>query len=196
MSWVESGGPTVARPTRAGFGSTVIGTMIKMSLGCDAEVDFAPTGLVWRIDCPAAGLIEGSAMSAPEPNGAAVKEQPAQASGRRRVLVVEDEPLIAMDIAHTLAEAGYDVIGPANSVTAALALIARSGCDAAVLDVNLGAETAELVVRELIRRGTPFIATSGYTREQQPELMRTAPLLGKPVKHELLIAEIERCLGR
>ena len=195
LSWIESGGPLVAKPTRLGFGSTVTGSMIKMSLGCDAEVDFAPTGLVWRIDCPVAGLIEGSTPPAPRSNGAALKEQPAQASGRRRVLVVEDEPLIAMDIAHTLAEAGYDVIGPAGSVAEALSLIALSGCDAAVLDVNLGAETAEPVARELIRRGTPYIATSGYTREQQPEIMRLAPLLGKPVKPGLLIAEIERSLG-
>ena len=195
LSWIESGGPLVAKPTRLGFGSTVTGSMIKMSLGCDAEVDFAPTGLVWRIDCPVAGLIAGSTPPAPRSNGAALKEQPAQASGRRRVLVVEDEPLIAMDIAHTLAEAGYDVIGPAGSVAEALSLIARSGCDAAVLDINLGAETAEPVARELIRRGTPYIATSGYTREQQPEIMRLAPLLGKPVKPGLLIAEIERSLG-
>ena len=196
LSWIESGGPLVAKPTRLGFGSTVIGSMIKMSLGCDAKIDFAPTGLIWRIDCLAAGLIEGSALSAPQSNGAAVKQEPAQDSGRHRVLVVEDEPLIAMDIAHTLSEAGYDVIGPASSVAQALALIAQSGCDAAVLDTNLGAETVEPVARELIRRGLPFIASSGYAREQQPEIMRTVPLLSKPLKPDMLIAEIVRCLGK
>ena len=134
--------------------------------------------------------------SAPQSNGAAVKQEPAQDSGRHRVLVVEDEPLIAMDIAHTLSEAGYDVIGPASSVAQALALIAQSGCDAAVLDTNLGAETVEPVARELIRRGLPFIASSGYAREQQPEIMRTVPLLSKPLKPDMLIAEIVRCLGK
>ncbi len=195
MSWTESGGPPVAKPTRHGFGSTVLGRMTKMSLDCEADIDFAPSGLVWRIDCPAAGLIKGSAVSAPKPNGAALTAQPAPTSGRGRVLVVEDEPMIALDTAHALTEAGYDVIGPANSVASALALLAQSGCDAAVLDVNLGAYTAEPIAQELIRRGVPFIVTSGYTREQQPELMRTAPLLGKPVKPALLLAEIERCLG-
>ena len=195
MSWIESGGPPVAKPARRGFGSTVMGRMVKMTFGGDAEIDFAPTGLVWRIDCPAAGLIESSAMLAPKSNGAALKEQPAQASGHRRVLVVEDEPLIAMAIAHTLAEADYDVLGPAKSVAEALALLAQSGCDIALLDTNLGAETADPVARELIRRGMPFIVTSGYTREQQPEIMRKAPLLGKPVIPELLLAEIKRCLG-
>ena len=196
MSWIESGGPPVAKPTRLGFGSTVTDNMIKMSLGGNVKVDFAATGLIWRIDCPAEGFLEGSVPTASQSNSNAAKENPAQATGRRRVLVVEDEPLIAMDIARTLSEAGYDVIGPANSVAQALALIAQSGCNAAVLDTNLGAETAEPVARELIRRGLPFIASSGYAREQQPEIMRTVPLLSKPLKPDVLIAEIVRCLGR
>ena len=58
MSWVESDGPPVIKPSRRGFGSTVINSMTNMSLGCDAEIDFAPTGLVWRIDCPAKRVIQ------------------------------------------------------------------------------------------------------------------------------------------
>ena len=195
MSWIESGGPPVAKPARCGFGSTVIDGMLRMSLGCDAEVDFAPTGLVWRIGCPAAGLIESDVPPSPRSNGAAASEEPAPPSGRR-ILVVEDEPLIAMDFSQTLSEAGYVVIGPANSVAQALALLAQFGCDAAVLDINLGMETSEPVARELIRLGTSFVATSGYSREQKPEFMQTVPLLGKPVNSAMLIAEVERCLGR
>ncbi len=59
MSWVESDGPPVKAPSRHGFGSTVISSMTNMSLSCEAETDFAPTGLVWRIDCPAKKVIEG-----------------------------------------------------------------------------------------------------------------------------------------
>ena len=65
-----------------------------------------------------------------------------------------------------------------------------------MLDVNLGTETSEPVARDLIRLGTPFVATSGYSREQLPEIMQTAPLLGKPVGSEMLIAEVERCLSK
>ena len=195
MSWVERGGPPVAKPARRGFGSMVIDDMLRMSLGCEAEIDFQPTGLVWRINSPAAGLIEGNTHPAPRSYGAEVPGDRPQAS-RRRILVVEDEPIVAMDISQTLSEAGYDVIGPANSVAHALALIAQFGCDAAVLDINLGLETSEPVARELINRGTPFVATSGYAREQQPVLMRTAPLLEKPVRPEMLIAEVDRCLRK
>ena len=53
MSWMECGGPPVAKPTRRGFGSTVIGGMVNMSLDSDAEIDYAPAGFRWRITCPA-----------------------------------------------------------------------------------------------------------------------------------------------
>jgi PAS domain S-box-containing protein len=195
MSWIESGGPPVAKPACRGFGSTVIDGMLKMSLGCDAEVDFAPTGLVWRIGCPAAGLIESDVGPLPRTNGTAPSQKPALISGRR-ILVVEDEPLIAMDFSQTLSEADYVVIGPANSVAQALSLLAQFGCDAAVLDVNLGGETSEPIARELIKLGTPFVTTSGYSREQQPQIMQNAPLLGKPVNSAVLIAEVQRCLGK
>ena len=195
MSWIESGGPPVAKPTRRGFGSNVIDGMLRMSLGCDAEVDFAPTGLVWRIGCPADGLIESDVAPLPRPNGSAPTQKPALVYGRR-ILVVEDEPLIAMDFSQTLSAADYVVIGPANSVAQALALLAQFGCDAAVLDVNLGRETSEPIARELIKLGTPFVTTSGYSREQQPQIMQTVPLLGKPVSSAVLIAEVQRCLGK
>ena len=68
MSWVERGGPPVAKIGRRGFGSTVIDGMLKMGLGCDVAIDFQPTGLVWRISCPAAGLIEGTTLPTPRPS--------------------------------------------------------------------------------------------------------------------------------
>ena len=66
-----------------------------------------------------------------------------------RVLVVEDEAIVAIDIADQLTEAGFLVVGPAPSVAKALKLIEDVGCDVAVLDVNLRDETAEPVAREL-----------------------------------------------
>ncbi len=195
MSWIESGGPTVVPPTRRGFGSTIIDGMLRMSLGCDAHIDFHPTGLVWGLSCAADGLIESAAVPMGRSNGDHAAATASLGTGRR-ILVVEDDPLIAMDFAQTLSDAGYVVVGPANSVSQALALLGQIGCDAAVVDTNLGTETSEPVARELLRRGTPFVATSGYSREQQPLILQSAPLLGKPVGPEMLVAEIARCLDQ
>jgi CheY-like chemotaxis protein len=99
-----------------------------------------------------------------------------------RVLVVEDDALLALDIARQLADAGLEVVGPATSVAKALGLVGRIGCDVAVLDVNLGKETAEPVARELRARGTPFVVLSGYSSEQHPPGFRGAPVLSKPAR--------------
>jgi DNA-binding response OmpR family regulator len=85
-----------------------------------------------------------------------------------RVLVVEDEAIVAIDIADQLTDAGFLVIGPAPSVAKALKLIEDVGCDVAVLDVNLRDETAEPVARELRSRRTPFVFLSAVSRDHLP----------------------------
>ena len=113
-----------------------------------------------------------------------------------RVLVVEDDALIALDISRQLTDAGFQVIGPAISVAKALGLIGDRGCDIAVLDVNLGnKETSEPIAHELRARGTPFIVLSGYAREQHPPGLRGAPVLAKPTSPSELVAMLLSCAG-
>ena len=112
-----------------------------------------------------------------------------------RVLVVEDDALLALDIARQLVDAGLEVVGPATSVTKALGLIGKIGCDVAVLDVNLGKETAEPVARELRLRGTPFVVLSGYSSEQHPPGFHGAPVLSKPARPGVLVATLLSCVG-
>ena len=195
ISWTESGGPLVENPRRRGFGSTVIGAMVEMSLGSRAEIRYEPSGLVWRISCPAGNVIAGDGARPAEWTQGAVAGPAAATSGRRHVLVVEDDGLIAMEIAGALSAAGWEVVGPASTVAQALSLIAERGCDAAVLDNNLGPETAQPVAAELVRSGTPFVTVSGYSRWQLPPVMQGAPLIGKPLDRRLLVAEISRCLN-
>jgi two-component sensor histidine kinase len=58
MSWAENEGPPVVAPTRRGFGSTVINTMAKYSLGGEVAIYYAPSGLMWQLTCPAANALE------------------------------------------------------------------------------------------------------------------------------------------
>ncbi|MES2711200.1 MAG: PAS domain S-box protein [Pseudomonadota bacterium] len=192
LSWTESGGPPVTRPEGRGFGTTVIVQAVRLTFGGQAEMDFAPEGFTWRVDCPAEAVLGREIASArpmePPPAGA-----PATAA---RVLVVEDDPVIAIEIATTLEQAGYAVLGPARSVADGLALLSAQMCDAAVLDTNLGEETAEPIAAALRARGVPFISVSGYSRQQQPAGLRDAPLLVKPLRPGQLMEAIRRCLAR
>lgn len=113
----------------------------------------------------------------------------------KRVLVVEDDALLGLDIADQLTDAGFEVVGPAGSVASAMRLIAERGCDVALLDVNLGKETAEPVAHILRQQGTPFAVLSGYSSQQHPSGFQGAPMLSKPARPDALLAVVRDCLA-
>jgi CheY-like chemotaxis protein len=102
----------------------------------------------------------------------------------RRILVVEDEPLIAMDIAATLSDAGCAVVGPASSVAEAKGLIAAAGIEAALLDANLGGRPVDELAAALTHLHIPFAFLTGYGREGLPAAFRHAPMISKPFMPE------------
>jgi PAS domain S-box-containing protein len=63
MSWTEANGPLVRRPERHGFGGTVVDLMAKLSVGGEVEINYAPSGLMWRLTCPAANAVEPGNVS-------------------------------------------------------------------------------------------------------------------------------------
>jgi DNA-binding response OmpR family regulator len=113
-----------------------------------------------------------------------------------RILLAEDEALLALLLAERLEEAGFRIAGPATSVAAALALIEQEGCDAAVLDVQLGDETAAPIAQALRNRNIPFLTLSGYSESQRPPIFDGAPMMVKPVRMPDLVACLNRCLAR
>jgi DNA-binding response OmpR family regulator len=98
---------------------------------------------------------------------------------RWRVLIVEDEMMIAMMMQDMLEEIGCEVIGPANRVDAALAL-ADAEIDVALLDVNLAGELVYPVADRLRARGIPIIFLTGYGNIGIDPRYREAPVLSKP----------------
>ena len=105
---------------------------------------------------------------------------------RLRILVVEDEGLVAMLIEDMLDDLGCEVACSASSVAQALKWLDDGGeADAALLDVNLGGETVWPVADALAARGKPFAFTTGYGRLDEPRF-EGSPLLGKPIKGEQL----------
>lgn len=111
-----------------------------------------------------------------------------------RVLVVEDEALLALDYAQQLRDAGLEVVGLVASVANGLKIISEGGCDVAVLDVNLGNETSAPIASALRARGTPFIVVSGYSSVEHPDDLRGAPSLSKPIRQGDLVAALRQCI--
>lgn len=102
-------------------------------------------------------------------------------SAPQRILVVEDEPLIAMMIEDFLDMLGKDHAGTAESVAAALEIVAAGGVDAAILDVNLsGGEQSWPIADALAAAGVPFILATGGSGDMVVEAYRDRPVLAKP----------------
>jgi CheY-like chemotaxis protein len=100
--------------------------------------------------------------------------------GGRRVLLVEDEMILAWLIRDMLAELGCVAIGPAATVDQALAMIDAEAIDAAVLDVNLNGHMSYPVADALVARGVPFVFATGYDKDRLPETYKAVPVLQKP----------------
>lgn len=113
----------------------------------------------------------------------------------RSILVMEDEPLLAMDIEMTLRAAGYRVVGPAKANAEALSLIETDNPDLAILDLNLGVEMAFPVFDYLERAGKPFIILTGHSQMVVPAQYRDRPFLQKPHEIATLLRMIDRVLG-
>jgi CheY-like chemotaxis protein len=110
----------------------------------------------------------------------------------RRILVVEDEALVAMLVEDALLDAGCEVIGPVATVAEALALLAGTRPEAAVLDLNLAGETSTPVADALAGLGVPFVVATGYGAAGLPAEHRDVPVLAKPYDPAELTAALAR----
>jgi CheY-like chemotaxis protein len=98
----------------------------------------------------------------------------------RRVLLVEDEPIVAWLLKDMLVDLGCSVVGPAADVNQALAMIDAESIDVAVLDVNLRGQMSYPIADVLVARGVPFVFSTGYDKDRLLDGYRTFPALQKP----------------
>lgn len=107
-----------------------------------------------------------------------------------RILLVEDEAMIAMLVEDMLLDSGASVVGPAAGVAAALAAIASEAIDGALLDVNLGGEQSFEVADALAARSIPFVFVTGYGGGAVRDRFPHAATLQKP----FVTSDLERAL--
>lgn len=111
----------------------------------------------------------------------------------KQILVVEDEPFIAMLIQDLLEEMGCRPIGPARSVDEGKQLIAKHSCDAAIVDLNLGKERSYDLIDILVARKVPVIVATGYGNAD-PRVPAQCPVVQKPFRVEILQKTLEGLL--
>lgn len=194
VDWAERGGPAVAKPERKGFGSTVIEKITGQQLGNGIELDFAKDGLRASFQIAPDHLLgftppkSGEKTDKPDDDG---HDEPAGVEGKR-ILVLDDEWLIATQNERILGSAGAEVVGPAANLPDARKL-AETSLDAALLDLNIAGESAAGLAHELMERGVPVVFLTGYS-ERGPEAPEGATLLTKPIPDADLLAALSRAV--
>lgn len=114
----------------------------------------------------------------------------------KRVLVVEDEYLLADDLRDTLEEEGAEVLGPVADTDGAFALIGPGEqVDAALLDINLSGESVFPLADALVERGVPLAFATGYDRQAIPERFAAVARLEKPVRSREIIATLRALIA-
>jgi DNA-binding response OmpR family regulator len=112
-----------------------------------------------------------------------------------RVLILEDEWLIALDLQMVLEDAGYAIAGPASSVSGALELIRREEIAAGLLDLHVGEQTSYPIAVALRELGIPFLFLTGHTRANLEPEFRNESVVSKPIERRDLVRRLEAIVG-
>jgi PAS domain S-box-containing protein len=189
LHWEESGGPRVKKPAKLGFGTRIIVASVEGQLGGQARFQWGDEGLHCIVTIPRGEKIGQPALAVREK---ALDDKAAALAGDRlavngnRVMVVEDEALVAMVVSDAMIELGYQVVGPFSRPPDAIAAVKNNDIAAAILDINLAGTLVYPVAEELTSRGIPFVFVTGYGVESIDKRFADIPVLQKPIERETL----------
>jgi signal transduction histidine kinase/DNA-binding response OmpR family regulator len=194
LRWEERGGPVMRAPAGRGFGRALIEQSAKGE-GGDALMLIEAEGVAWNITLP---LREDWPIKSPAaefvrratPEGVTSVEKNTPRLAGKRLLVVEDEALVALDIVAALEGAGAEVAGMAGTAKEALNIIGTTALDAALLDANLRGHPVDEIAAALVARNIPFLFVTGYGLESLPKAFAKTAMISKPFSQEQLVAAV------
>jgi PAS domain S-box-containing protein len=186
LEWVETGGPRVTPPSARSFGLKVIRTSIENQLNGRAIFEWAPPGMQCTLAIPLGNNAAVRQSKVAGDGAAADGARPSHPPSGRRILLVEDEALVAMMIQECLIESGHSVIGPISRAADALRAAEETDYDAAILDINLGDCMAYPVADIVAARGVPFVFVTGYEADTIDDRFKHVPILQKPIERQML----------
>ncbi|MGC1622218.1 MAG: response regulator [Pseudolabrys sp.] len=191
LVWTESGGPQIGPPDRRGYGSRAIVAGIERQLGGLVNFDWRASGLRCTLCVPHEDTSDPSKRNVFKTH-LDVPLQVASDVGDKRVLLVEDEPLVSMMLADMLSAFGHKVDGPYSRFSDAMLAAKTSNLQAGILDVNLGGEKTYAVADILTDRKIPFAFVTGYGPDSIVSAFSHAPVLQKPIEAAKLHALLQQ----
>jgi PAS domain S-box-containing protein len=194
LFWNESGGPRITPPSRQGYGSRAIVAGIERQLGGIVKFDWQTSGLRCAMSVPhdpnketfrPMPIALGQTDAGPTLDGTINPDD-------KRVLLVEDEPLVSMMLADMLSAFGHKVDGPYSRFNDAVLAAKSNNLQAGILDVNLGGEKTYAVADILANRKIPFAFVTGYGPDTIVSEFSHAPVLQKPIEAAKLHALLQQ----
>jgi PAS domain S-box-containing protein len=196
LQWKEKGSPNVRAPRKRGFGTTLIEESVKAH-GGHAAIQYLKDGIICSITLPLPEQT-GTPWTPTDALQTRIDTRGVSASRAdltgKRILVVEDEPLISMELSGILTDAGCEVVGPAGTLENASHLIETERFDAALLDVSLAGRMVDDLAVALTRQNHPFAFVTGYGREELPPAFKEGLVVAKPFNDEQLLMTVRRLI--
>lgn len=196
--WREHSGPPIeAPPDRMGFGSRLIKRTLTYELGGEVTLDYAREGLRAVFDLPLDRIRTSSGRRRTD-SRVSGPLRPGDTSVLRgkRILLCEDEDLVAQETAEALLAAGCHLVGPWPTLDQAMDSAREAEIDAAILDINLNGDLIWPAAAALRERGIPFILATGYSGfVEPPEELAHAPRLEKPLEVQRLLSKLAGLLA-
>jgi light-regulated signal transduction histidine kinase (bacteriophytochrome)/CheY-like chemotaxis protein len=200
LTWTETGGPVVKKPTRKGFGTTIVDRSVPYDLGGSSQIAYDPDGVKASFCIPARHVSErrdfsGPHVRLPRPSHSSQAPIPPDMLTGRSVLLVEDSLIIALDAEDILTRFGAE-IATGSTPEAAHDTLDEHRPNFAILDINLGDQTSFAVADRLREMGVPFFFASGYGEQAQlPDDHRGRTVVQKPYTTHNLARAVEDLLG-
>ena len=187
LHWTETGGPSTGHPATPGFGIRMISASVERQLEGEAKFDWRPEGLHCRLAVPRGDMVEPLARHGHAHRLLEGKPHlPLQLARGNRVLLIEDEILVAMMMRDILTELGLTVVGPFSRLSEAMVAAVHESIDGGIIDVNLGGEFVYPVADVLVAREIPFVFVTGYGVESIEGRFGHVPIIKKPVQRQAL----------
>jgi CheY-like chemotaxis protein len=170
-------------PSSPGFGTRIITASVEGQLAGQTVFDWRPEGLQCVLSVPRDDMTPVKGRNGRTSAEAQGQTPPTTITvAGNRVMIVEDEALVAMALRESLDELGFSVIGPFNRISEAMIALRNNRVDAAVLDVNLGGELIYPLADVLTADHVPFIFITGYGAEEIEPRYAHVPILQKPIE--------------
>jgi PAS domain S-box-containing protein len=187
LRWTETGGPATQPPSTPGFGTRIITASVEGQLAGAAKFDWRPEGLQCTLSVPRDDMVPVTGHRSSNQTDASASASPSGIPiAGNRLMIVEDEALVAMALRDTLDDLGFSIVGPFSRISEAMIALRSNHIDAAVLDVNLGGELIYPLADVLTAARVPFVFITGYSAEEIERRYAHVPILQKPIEADAL----------